>query len=459
MICWYLSVALLVFIGFHIVSTRRRAAEVRSLVDRLSREVEEHRDSRERYRLLIESAPDAIITIDLNGCFTSGNPAFEQITGWSRTDWLGRSFTSLVSPGDMVKARGGFDTALAGRTPPPTEIRVVEKSGAAVPMEFTIAPHVHDGQVCGVLAIGRDVAARRRAEQAQAALEVQLRRAQKMEALGRLAGGIAHDFNNFLTVIMGNCGMARMALVDGHPAVDNIEEINKTSHHAAELVRQILAFSRHQKQERQPHDLKPIVRDGLKLLRSMLPNGLKIKSHISMGCPKVLANPEQIHQVLLNLGTNAAHATRGRDPRLDISLEAVRVDDLIAASNPDLHRGLYARLTVGDNGHGMDAATVERIFDPFFTTKPAGEGTGLGLAVVQGVMKNHEGAVTVYSEVGKGTRFHLYFPAIDSSDAESLEEPDLEAFQSGSVGGSAPHQPLTLFGLENVAPNHQAQKR
>src|SRR6185369_2878863 len=167
------------------------------------------------------------------------------------------------------------------------------------------------------------------------------RRAQKMEALGRLAGGIAHDFNNFLTVIMGNCGMARMALVDGHPAVEYIEEINKASNHAAELVRQILAFSRQQKQERQLHDLKPIVRDGLKLLQSMLPNDIQIKAHIANGCPKVRANPEQIHQVLLNLATNAAHAMRGGDGRLDISLEAVRADDLIAASNPDLHRGQY----------------------------------------------------------------------------------------------------------------------
>lgn len=455
---WYLSVALIAFGAFHFVSTRRRATQVRGLVDRLSREVEEHRDSRERYRLLIESAADAIITIDLNGCFTSGNPAFEQITGWSRSDWLGRSFTSLVSPGDMAKARGGFETALAGQRPSPTEIRVVEKSGAAVPLEFTIAPHVHDGQVCGVLAIGRDVAARHRAEQSQAALEVQLRRAQKMEALGRLAGGIAHDFNNFLTVIMGNCGMARMALVDGHPAVEHIEEINKASNHAAELVRQILAFSRQQKQERHPHDLKPIVRDGLKLLQSMLPNDIQIKTHIANGCPKVRANPEQIHQVLLNLATNAAHAMRGGDGRLDISLEAVRADDLIAASNPDLHRGLYVRLTVGDNGHGMDVATVERIFDPFFTTKPAGEGTGLGLAVVQGIMKNHEGAVTVYSEVGKGTRFHLYFPAIASSNAESVEQPQPEFFQSSSAGGSAPHQPFALFGLENGSPRESAQK-
>src|SRR5262245_36492454 len=120
---WYPSVALIAFIAFHIVSARRRAARVRGLVDRLSCEVEEHRDSRECYRLLIESAPDAIITIDLNGNFTSGNPAFEQITGGSRTEWLGRSFTSLVSPGDMAKARGGFETALAGRKPPPTEIR------------------------------------------------------------------------------------------------------------------------------------------------------------------------------------------------------------------------------------------------------------------------------------------------------------------------------------------------
>jgi CheY-like chemotaxis protein len=226
-----------------------------------------------------------------------------------------------------------------------------------------------------------------------------------------MAGGIAHDFNNFLSVIIANCQLARLDLVHGHPAVQSVEEIDKASHRAAEMVRQIMAFSRHHDQDRQALNLEPVVREALKLLRSTLPASIEIQMRLSANCPFVLANAAQIHQVLLNLGSNAAHAMRDKGGRLEVSLEALDVDETLAARNPDLHPGSYVRLAVGDNGHGMDAATLERIFDPFFTTKPPGEGTGLGLAVVHGIMKNHQGAVTAYSERQRGTRFNLYFPA------------------------------------------------
>jgi CheY-like chemotaxis protein len=250
-------------------------------------------------------------------------------------------------------------------------------------------------------------------------LEVQLRRAQKMEALGRMAGGIAHDFNNFLSVIIANCQLARLDLIHGHPAIQSVEEIDKASHRAAEMVRQILAFSRHQEQECQLLNLGPVVKEALKLLRSMLPATIDIQSRLSADCPSVLANAAQIHQVLLNLGTNAAHAMRENGGRLEISLEALEVDEVLAARYADLRTGSYVRLAVGDNGHGMDAVTLERIFDPFFTTKPPGEGTGLGLAVVHGIMKNHQGAITVYSEPERGTRFNLYFPAVAGQELPS----------------------------------------
>jgi signal transduction histidine kinase len=313
-----------------------------------------------------------------------------------------------------------FQTALSGFKPPATEIRILDKSGGPVLMEFTIAPHVRGEHVDGVLAIGRDISARRKAEQAQAGLELQLRRAQKMEALGRLAGGVAHDFNNFLTVIKANCQMARETVVHGHPSVECLEEIDKASHHAAELVRQILTFSRPQKQDRFRHHLEPIVLDAIKLLRSILPPNISIASQLATDVPAVLANPEQIHQMLLNLGTNAAYAMRGITGQLELSLTSLHVDEILAARYPDLHVGPYARLTVSDTGHGMDAATIERIFDPFFTTKPPGEGTGLGLAVVHGIMKNHDGTVIVYSEPGRGTRFNLYFPAAAGEKAPPL---------------------------------------
>jgi len=411
LVTWLGGLGLLVSSVVCYAALRRRAAEAQALAKKLSREIEQRCESDERYSLLTDHAPDAIVTVDCEGRFTSINPHSERITGWSRDAWMRQSFISLVHPEDATKARAAFETALRGKKPPLTEIRVLDKSGGPVLMEFTIAPHLRHNRVGSVLVIGRDISARRRAEQAQAGLEVQLRRAQKMEALGRLAGGIAHDFNNFLTVIVANCQMARATLVNGHPAVESLEEIDRAGHHAAELVRQILAFSRPQKQDRQVHQLEPVVKDAVRLLRSMLPPIVKIETRLAPDCAPVLANSEQINQILLNLGTNAAYAMRGKGGSIEVALGPVRVDEALTARNPDLRSGPYVCLTVSDEGHGMDSAMLERIFDPFFTTKPPGEGTGLGLAVVHGIMKNHEGAISVYSEPGRGTRFNLYFPA------------------------------------------------
>jgi CheY-like chemotaxis protein len=185
------------------------------------------------------------------------------------------------------------------------------------------------------------------------------------------------------------------------------------------MVRQILAFSRNQAQERQVLKLEPVVRDALKLLRSMVPVTIHIEPHFDPECPAVLANVEQIHQVILNLGSNAAHAMRKNGGRLEIFQAPVSVDEALAAANPQLRRASYVRLTVRDTGHGMDSTTLDRIFDPFFTTKAPGEGTGLGLAIVHSIMRNHDGAISVSSEPGCGTVFELYFPAVAGIEVRS----------------------------------------
>jgi signal transduction histidine kinase/CheY-like chemotaxis protein len=282
----------------------------------------------------------------------------------------------------------------------------------------------------------QDVSARHDAEKAGAALEAELRRAQKAEALGKLARGIAHDFNNFLTTIMANAQTARMDLVHGHPAVQSLDRINEASQRAASMVRQILAFARDQGQDRHLLQLEPVVSDAVKLLRSIVPATITIEAQLDSGCPAVLANVEQIHQVILNLGTNAAHAMR-QGGLLEISLAPVQGAQA-QDRNADLGAGSYARLTVKDNGHGMDAGTLERIFDPFFTTKPSGEGTGLGLSIVQSIVKHHEGAITVHSQPNQGTVFHLYFPAATS------EAPQPVASLKPSPTGKTPH--LLLVG-------------
>jgi len=253
------------------------------------------------------------------------------------------------------------------------------------------------------------------AEEAKAKLEDQLRRAQKMEALGTLAGGIAHDFNNILTAIVGNVALAEMALPPDHPARGFIGEVSKATQRATDLVRQILTFSRQKEQERKVIHLEPVVKEVRKLLRAALPSTIDIRLDVEPNLPSVLADASQIHQVLMNLATNAGHAMREHGGLLQIQLSRFQVTPELMHLVPDLREAPYIRLQVSDTGHGMEAKTVERIFDPFFTTKAPGEGTGLGLAVVHGIVKNHDGAITVYSQPGKGTTFHVYFPVTEEA--------------------------------------------
>jgi PAS domain S-box-containing protein len=272
------------------------------------------------------------------------------------------------------------------------------------------------GQVFRIVGTAEDVTEYRK-------LEEQFRHAQKMEAIGALAGGIAHDFNNILA---GITGYAELSMTDPtcSPQIGEfLGEIMKGSRRAAELVHQILAFGRRQEQHRAPIDLSRVLREALKLLRATIPATIDFDIVFREDTPTVLADATQIHQIMMNLGTNAAHAMRERLGRLTVRLEPLAVDAELADSKPGLRAGRYALLTVGDTGHGMDAATLARIFEPFFTTKAPGEGTGLGLAAVHGIMASHEGVISVYSQPGEGATFHLYFPAHAGEAAAAAAAP------------------------------------
>ena len=259
-------------------------------------------------------------------------------------------------------------------------------------------------------------------------LEAQLRQAQKMEAIGTLAGGIAHDFNNILGAIMGNIDLARMDIEPGHPAAESIEEVAKASRRAATLVRQILTFSRRQEQTFQPVSVAEVVREALGLLRATLPTSIEIRTALLAEEPSVLADSTQLHQVLMNLGTNAAHSMRDGGGVLGITEQIVELDPAEAAAFTGLRPGRFLRLTVSDTGVGMSRGVAERIFEPFFTTKSPGEGTGLGLSVVHGIVRNHGGAITVESELGAGTRFQILLPVAvterDGPDGGKKTPPD-----------------------------------
>ncbi len=258
--------------------------------------------------------------------------------------------------------------------------------------------------------LSREIVEREHAEQNQQRLEEQLRQSQKMEAVGTLAGGIAHDFNNILAVIIPYSHFALEESADRPQMQEYLRQILAASDRAKNLVQQVLAFSRRQRQERQILDPQPIVKEALKLLRSALPTTIEIKQDLQP-TPPVLADPTQIHQVLMNLCTNAEHALHGQPGRLEIALTTTHVDAAFAQLHPELRVGEYVRLSVRDTGCGMSPELLARVFEPFFTTKAPGQGTGLGLSVVHGIVKSHDGAILVQSQPGQGTEFQIFLPA------------------------------------------------
>ena len=269
---------------------------------------------------------------------------------------------------------------------------------------------------------------RKRTEEALRKSEKGLRQAQKMEAIGTLAGGIAHDFNNILGAILG---LTEMTLYECREASQKrrLEQVIKACDRAKNLVNHILTFSRQGEQERRPVDMGVIIKEALNLLRASLPSTISISSDIPSNSNTVLADPTQLHQIMMNLCTNAAHAMREKGGVMSISLEGVDIDSMALSSTPDLKPGPYVRLLVSDTGHGIAPAVIDRIFDPFFTTKKTGEGTGLGLSVVYGIVKSYGGTINVYSEPGIGTTFKVYLPKIETSTA--VETKSIEPIPGG----------------------------
>ena len=261
-----------------------------------------------------------------------------------------------------------------------------------------------------------------KAEEEREKLETQLRQAQKLEAIGTLAGGIAHDFNNILAAIMGYTEMALADIPGTVSAHQDLEQVLTATLRAKDLVKHILTFSRQgEAQARQPIAVAPIIKEALKLLRASLPTTIEFRRRISEKSGNVVGDPTQLHQVVVNLCTNAAHAMRETGGVLEVTLGRIELDALSAGVHDGLKSGSFVKLTVKDTGHGMDQATLERIFDPYFTTKAVGEGTGLGLAVIGGIVKRHEGAISVQSVPGKGTVFEILLPSIEQKSSEQME--------------------------------------
>jgi PAS domain S-box-containing protein len=409
-------------VGLVPVRTRQESLVLVSVVDITARKRDEEALTTERslLRTLIDALPDLVFTKDTAGRFTLCNAAELKHLGFAHEEQLlGKTVFDLYQR-ELAEIYHADDLQTLGGQPVLNREEPSVDSGGNPRWHLTIKVPLRDraGAIVGLVGMSRDITDRKRADEAQ-------RRSQKMEALGTLAGGIAHDFNNILLAITGNTRLALGDLPDQHPAQESLLEIDKASARAADLVQRILAFSRQQEIKRKVVQLQPVVEEALKLIRPTLSAMIEIKASFAANVPEVAADSSQIHQLIMNLATNSAHAIAAGTGLIEISLDAPTVTADLARTSADLREGRYARLSVSDNGCGMDKATLERIFDPFFTTKPAGQGTGLGLSTVDGIMRSHEGAVTVYSQPGKGTRFHLYFPAIGDAATE-VEAPSQE---------------------------------
>jgi PAS domain S-box-containing protein len=390
---------------------------------------------------LLDKAKDAILVRDIDGIIRYWNSGAERLYGWSSAEVIGRSVSELIyrdpAARDQAHQRLLENGEWAG------ELVQFTKAGKQLTIEasWTLLSD-EEGKPKSVLAIATDITARRN-------LELQMYRAQRMDSLGTLAGGIAHDFNNILAGIVANVACANYDLAPDHPAREFLSEIDKASARATDLARQILTFSRHQDAKRRPVELAPVVAEALRLLRATLPATIEIRTEFAADLPTILAEPTQVHQIVMNLGTNAAHAIGRRPGRLSLRADRAVVENTLVAGAVELPPGLYARLTVEDTGSGMDEAIVERIFDPFFTTKEPGEGTGLGLSVVHGIMKSYEGGILVRSTPGKGTAFTLYFPAAQTGATEAAPGPGRDG--AASPGEADPGRRQRVLCIDDEA--------
>jgi PAS domain S-box-containing protein len=384
------------------------------------------RASEERMRRIIESSPIGI-RIAQNGLYAYVNPAFSQMFGYGDGgEILGKRLEALYAAEyvDLIAKRR--EDRRAGRQVTESyEAKGLRKDGKRFDIVVYVTGIDYQGGPA-TLAFVIDVGPERE-------LQTQLRQAQKMEAIGTLSGGIAHDFNNILGVMLGFTQLALLTMPEGGKEREYLEDVLKAGNRAREMVLQILAFSRSNEQGRKPVQVSHIVKEALNLLKVSIPSTVEIRGRVSSR-NMVLADPTQIHQVLLNLCGNAAHAMSEKGGVLEVNLADVDIGPEVALRHPVLRPGSYIKLTISDTGHGMSGEVMERIFDPYFTTKKPGEGTGLGLAVVHGIVKNHGGVLCVESERGKGSTFDVYLPRYEGVDRD-MAPPD-DGRPRGLPGGN-----------------------
>ena len=390
-------------------------------------------ESESRYRLLADNISDVIWVLDVPGLkFSYVSPSVTNMHGYTPEEYIRLPLDDLLSPSsfehtsfmiseELAKDRIRAKNQSNSKT---LSLEAVNKDGSTLWIEVTATFLRGDsGEVSGILGVSRDISQRIKDESEKKKLQSQLQQAQKMEAIGTLAGGIAHDFNNILTPIIGYTEIS-MDDSDSESMIhENLKEILSAGLRAKDLVKQILAFSRQTDHEMKPVQVKIIVKEAVKLLRASLPSTIEIQQNVQSDSV-VLADATQIHQVMMNLCTNAGHAMDEAGGTLEVCLEDVKLDSEPWVRKLEVIPGDYLCLTVSDTGVGMSAEVRNRIFDPFFTTKDRDQGTGMGLSVVHGIVKSHKGAITVYSEPGRGSTFKIFLPVVEKEARESNQDED-----------------------------------
>ncbi|MDF1554185.1 MAG: ATP-binding protein [Deferrisomatales bacterium] len=363
------------------------------------------RRDRDRLHALLDELEVQVADLDARGCYRYVNRSYAEGTGLPREQIVGRSCREVLGGESYSVMAPRLEEARSGG-PVCCSVQLPSHGGALCTYEMRLSPVTRDGRGDGLFLVAQDVTGHRRAEEERNLFEERLAQAQRMEALGTLAGGIAHDFNNILGVVMGYTELSLLKLGGATPVRTHLEQVLAAADRAKNVVQQILAFSRASEQRCQPVAVVSLVKEVLKLLRATLPSTIEIIGTLDPGTSQVVADPSQLHQVVMNLCTNAYQAMRDHGGRLEVGLRDVQ----LSTPGETAEQG-YVQLSVVDTGCGMPSQVRERVFEPYFTTRPVGEGTGMGLAVVHGIVTDLGGRVAVASTPGEGTAFQVYLPA------------------------------------------------